>query len=111
MFAAISACAEMLAPVLQPAHGEAAAHREPAEANRLGQQNAFVAEAATDIGGDYADLTLIDPEALAEAVARDVRHLVGAVQRQLVEPAVERRDDAAALDRRHALPARSRFLG
>ena len=104
VFAAIGAGAQMLAPVLQPAHREAAAHRQPAEANRLGQENAFIAEAAADIGRDYADLSLIDPEALAEAIARDVRHLVGAVQGELVQPAIESRDDAAALDRRHALP-------
>ncbi|GJE41207.1 hypothetical protein AEGHOMDF_0369 [Methylobacterium soli] len=105
VLAAIGVGGEVLAPVLEPAHRVAAAERQPAEADLLGEQDRLVAEAAPDIGRDDADAALLDPQAFREAVAHDVRHLARGVDHELVEAVIEMDDRAAPLDRRHALAA------
>ena len=75
----------MLAPVLDPADGMAAAKREPAEADFLGKQNALVAEAAADVGRDDADAAFLQAEAFGEAGANDMRHLARGMEHELVE--------------------------
>ncbi len=75
VLAAIGAGDQMLAAILDPAHRVSAAHREPAKAHLFGQQDALVAKAATDIGGDRPHLALVEPKALGQSGAHDVRHL------------------------------------
>jgi hypothetical protein len=103
VLAAVRVRGEALEAILEPPHRPAELHREPAEAHFLREQDALVAEAAPDVGGDHPDTPLIDAEALREAGAVDVRHLRRGVHDELIEPAVAVRDDAAALDRRHVL--------
>ena len=62
MLAAIGAGAQMLAPVLDPADGEAFIEREPGKADFFGQQNSLVPEAAADVGRDHANAALLDAE-------------------------------------------------
>jgi hypothetical protein len=62
MFAAIGAGGEMLAAILDPAHGMPAPHRQPRQADFLGQQNSLVAEAAADIRRDDANVSVIEPQ-------------------------------------------------
>ena len=50
VLAAVGAGDEMLAAILGPAHGMAAAHRQPGQANLFRQQDALVAKASADIG-------------------------------------------------------------
>ncbi len=68
------------------------------------QQDALVAEAAADIGRDDADARLVQAETAGKTGADDVRQLSGGIDQQLFQPAIPGRDDAAALQRRHALP-------
>src|SRR5262249_58286651 len=77
---------ERFAAVLDPAHGMAAMHSEPPKTNPLGQQDAFVAKPAADVGGDDADLSLFEAETFGQSRAHDVRHLAGRIHRQLFEP-------------------------
>ena len=81
VLAAIGAGDQMLAAVLDPAHRMAAAHRQPAEADFFGEQDALVAEAAADIGRDHADLAFVESEAFGKPGAHDVRHLAGGIDR------------------------------
>ena len=74
MGAGIGAGDEMLAPVLDPAH-RIARRGEPGDANLLGVQHAFVAEAAADIGRDDAELALLEAEMAGKPGADDMRHL------------------------------------
>ena len=97
----------MLAPVLDPADGAAAFHREPRKRHLLGGKDALVAEAAADVGRNDANLALVEAEALGEARAHDVRYLGGAMDDELLEPAVPMRDHPPALERRHALARRA----
>ena len=59
VLAAIGVAGQVLAAILDPAHRMAAAHRQPAERNFLGEQDPLVAEAAADIGRDDADLAMV----------------------------------------------------
>ena len=99
----------MLAPILDPAHGMAFAHRKPGQADFLGQQNSLVAKSAADIGRHDADAALLDAKAIGQAVAHDVRHLRAGIERELVEAMIEGGDHAAPFQRRHAL-ARGRYF-
>ena len=103
VLAAIGAGNEMFAPVLDPAHRMGTLHGEPAQADLLRQQDAFVTEPAADVGSDDAHLALFEAETFRQSGAHDVRHLAGRVDRQLLEPRVPERDHAAPFDRRHAL--------
>src|SRR6516164_3460318 len=103
MLATIGIGRELLATVLEPAHGAAAAHGEPGEAYLLSGQNRLVTEAAADIGGDDPDLHFWDLQDLGKTGAHDVRKLGCAVQHKLTKPRVPLGDEAAALDRRHHL--------
>src|SRR4029077_12360337 len=67
------------------------------------------AEATADVRGDDANLALLHAETIGKAVARDVRHLRTRIERELIEAVIEGRNDAAAFERRHALP-RGRYL-
>ncbi len=111
MLAAIGAGAQMLAAILDPAHRMAAAHRQPRQADFLGQQNALVAETAADIGRDDADVAVIEPETSRQAGAVDVRHLRRAVDGELLEPAAPCRHHAAPFQRRHRLPRGADLAG
>ncbi len=104
MLPAVGAGDQMLAPVLDPAHGMAALHGEPGQADFLRQQNPFMAEAAADIGRDDADPALLQAEAIAQTIAHDMRHLAAAVEGELIEPVVEGRHHATAFQGGHALP-------
>ena len=101
MLAAIGVGDQHLAPVFQPAHRIAEMPREPGQADFLSRKDRLVAEAAADILRDHADVDLGDAEELRQPGADHVRKLGGAVQRQLIEPRLPLRDEAAALDRRH----------
>src|SRR5215468_5696927 len=103
VLSAIGAGDEMFAAVLDPAHRMAAMHSEPTETNLLGQQDAFVAEPAADVGSDDADLPLFEAETFGQSRAHDVGHLAGRIHRQLFQPRVPERNDAAPFDWRHAL--------
>ena len=103
VLAAVGICGELLTPVLDPAHGVASVHRDPAEADLLGQQDPLVAEAAADVGRDDPYLPLLEAEAIREPGANDVRHLARGVDDEHLEAPVPLREDAASLDRRHAL--------
>src|SRR6516164_1309154 len=105
VLAAIGAGNEMFAAILDPAHRMAAMHGEPTETNLLRQQNALIAKSAANVRRDDADLSLVKTETLGQPGAHDVRHLTSRVDRQLLEPRVPEGDNAAPLDRRHALPS------
>ena len=109
MFAAIGACGEMLAAILDPANRVAATHREPAQADVFGQQYPLVAKPAADIRRDDSNLDLLDPQALGKAVAYDVRLLVAGMKHKLLHPVVPSGDRSAAFHRRHALARRGDF--
>ena len=103
VLAAVGACREALAPVLDPAQRRADLARGPGERDLLRQQDALVAEAAADIGRHHADLALVQPETFGETRAHDVRLLGRGVHDQLAQPRVPLRDHAAALERAHDL--------
>src|SRR5262245_65327820 len=111
VLAAIGAGDEMFAAILDPAHRVAATHGKPAETNLLRKQDAFVAKSPADVRRDDADLALVEAETLGEPGAHDVRHLTSRVDRQLLEPRVPEGDNAAPLDRRHALPSGADLAG
>jgi hypothetical protein len=98
MLAAIGARDQMFAPVLDPAHDIAFAHRQPGKTDFFRQQNALMAEPAADIGRYDTDLALIHAHAIRQAVAHDVRHLRAGVERELIEAVIEGRDHAASLE-------------
>ncbi len=104
MLAAIRAGDEVLAAILDPAHGMAAAHRQPGQTNLFGQQDALVTKTAADVGRDDTDLAFFHAETFGKTATGDVRHLGRRMQRELVGPAIEGRDHATAFERGHALP-------
>ena len=109
MLAAIGVGGQVLTAILEPAHRMAAAKREPAEADFLGEQDSLVAKAAADVGRDDPDAAFLQAEAFGEAGANDMRHLACGMEHELVGAMVEHGDRAAPLDRRHALaPGRDR---
>src|ERR1700730_18501716 len=61
--------------------------------------DAFVAEAAPNIGRDYTDTPLLEAEALGQAGAHDVRELRGTVHRELIHTAVPERNHPFTLHR------------
>ena len=103
VLAAVRVGDELLPAVLDPAHGVIPVHREPAEHDLLGEQDALVAESAADVGDDDAHLTLLEPQALREPGAHDVRDLASGVEHEHLQSPVPVREHATALDRRHAL--------
>src|SRR5262249_25523914 len=103
MLAAIGARREMLATVFDPAHRMPAVHRKPAERHFLGEQDALIPEGAADVRRDDANACLIETETFRKTGTVDVWHLRRGVDRQLVEPCIPARDDAATLEWRHAL--------
>src|SRR5262245_12972121 len=109
VLAAIGAGDAMFAAILDPAHRMAAMHGAPAETNLLRQQDAFVATSPADVRRADAALPLVEPATLGESGAHDVRHLTSRVDCQLLEPRVPEGDNAAPLDRRHALPRGANF--
>ena len=111
VLAAVCVRRQVLAAVLQPAHRTAAVPGQPAQADLFRQQDPLVSEAAADVGRDHANLTLRKTQDLRDAVSHDVRHLGRRPERELIQAAVPCRDDAATLDRDHALPRRANLPG
>ena len=103
VLAAVGVGGEALAAVLEPAQRRPELARRPGERHLLGEQDALVAEAAADVGGDDADLAFVEPEALGEARADDVRLLGGGVEDELAQARMPAGDHAASLDRAHDL--------
>ena len=67
MLAAVRIRGQMLAAILQPAHGMVDLQRQPAERDLLAAQQSLVAEAAADIGRDDAHRAVLEPETFAQA--------------------------------------------
>src|SRR2546427_9051235 len=88
MLPGIGAGDEMLAPIPDPAHGMSQRPGEPRDADLLRLQNAFVAEAAADIGRDDAQLPLLDAETVGKPVADEMRHLCRSDDDKLIMPVV-----------------------
>ena len=92
VLAAVGVGGQVLAAVLEPANGMAAAKREPAEADFLGEQDSLVAEPAAHVGRDNADAAFFQAEAFGEAGAHDMRHLARGMENELVGAMVEHGD-------------------
>ena len=103
MLAAVGAPGQVLAPVLDPAHRPAKRQRRPGREHFLRAQDALVAKAAADIGGDHADSAVVDTQTVREAGAHHMRHLRGGIEHDLLGLLVVISHDATTLDRRHAL--------
>src|SRR5262245_1009724 len=103
VLAAVGVGGEALTPVLDPSQRRLDLARGPGERDLLGEQDALVAEPASDIGRNHADLSLVQPEALGETRAHDVWLLRGRVHDELPEARMPLGDHAAALDRTHDL--------
>lgn len=56
MFAAVRVRGQLFAAIFQPPHGMAAPHGEPAQTDFFSRNNCLIAEAATNIGGNDANL-------------------------------------------------------
>ena len=104
MLAGIGPGRQMLAPVLDPAISTFMRHGEPGDRHLLRLQQAFIAEAATDIGWADADARLVEAQALRQAGADQMRHLGRGDDNQLVGLEIPVGDEALALHRMHALP-------
>jgi hypothetical protein len=106
VLAAIGVRGQLLASILQPAHGTVEMPGEPCETDFLGEQDALVAEAAADIRRDHPYRPLIDAETFGEPRPVDVGHLRRAVHLQLAEALVPLAQHGAALQGRHRLARR-----
>src|SRR5215472_16929072 len=100
---AIGIRAQVLATVLEPTHRRSRAHREPGQRHLFATEQALVAEAAAHVGRNYANRTVVEAEALGHAALHDVRHLGRADEREKTQPGVPMGEDAASLQREHAM--------
>src|SRR5205814_180051 len=111
MVAGMSAGQQILAAVLDPAHGVIEFERQRREDDLLGIKPRLRAKPATDIGRDDPDAALLDPEDLAERDPHRVRRLRRGIDDNLVEPVVAIGQDGAAFQRRAGLPVHAVFAG
>src|SRR5207248_396766 len=111
MVAGMSAGQQILAAVLDPAHGVIEFERQRREDDLFGIKPRLRAKPATDIGRDDPDAALLDPEDLAERDPHRVRRLRRGIDDNLVEPVVAIGQDGAAFHRRAGLPVHAVFAG
>ncbi len=92
----------MLSAILDPFYRPAGFHREQRHQHHvLADQMNLLAEAATDIGDDHADV--LQPQGFAQAVVDHFRHLRRHPDRQPFTCRVEGRYDVERLQRRRAV--------
>ena len=111
VLAAVGVGDQMLAPVGDPARRAAELHRVPAGDELLRLDIGLEPEPAADVGGDDADLALLQPEEEGKAGADQMRHLGRGVDDQLVHPRIPFGQDRAPLHRHHRLAAHAELAG
>ena len=95
---------EMLAAVLDPAHGMIDFERERGDRRLFRRQSRLRAETAAHVGRDDADVALLEPEHLGQPQPDDVRHLGRGVDHELVQAMVAIGQHRAPLERDRDVP-------
>ena len=103
VFAAIGIRAEMFAAVFKPSNRKIQASCQPGNRNFLAAQNALIAKAAADVGGNDPDVAIGYVQRFAQAGLHAMRKLRRADDGEVPKPRVPIADDTAALHRKHAV--------
>ena len=102
--AGVSGRQEMLAAVLDPAHGMIEFERERGDRRLFRRQPRLRPETAAHVGRDDANVALLEPEHLGQSQPDDVRHLGRGVDDELVQPMVAIGQHRAPLERHRDMP-------
>ena len=97
-------CNQMLAAILDPAQRLSELQRQRGDRDLLRIEVVLDPETAADIGRDHPQLRFGQSDRLRQHGANDVRKLGGAVDDELVEPALVMREHAAAFERHAGVP-------
>ncbi len=100
---AVRVRSQVLAAVLEPAHGMTELEREPCNGDLLAPQHAFEPESAPNVGRDHPDGSIIHAQAFRQARLNRVRNLRRRRHREKTQPRIPMRNDTAALEREGAL--------
>jgi hypothetical protein len=103
MLPAIGVGGQVLAAILDPAHGMIDTQSQRRERDLFAAEHALVAEAAADVGRDDADVAVVEAQALAQPGLHRMGELRGGDDGEQPQTRIAIGEDAAPFHRQHAV--------